>query len=191
LAELEQQHTELSEQLKVSWFGLEARTWPPSRRGPRRPRKSIVHFAFCGFFPGKHKSAAGTELQWTIVHLFDNEASCDVVDRWDEWEAARVVAAFGPAAPGALTISISPDGEQVVTLLGKDSVVVTAAVVIKRPICGHGLRLTLDRRAGGEGGDAVTDAAAMSLGLRVGLGGQPSEYLEIVDVLLPPWSAVA
>jgi hypothetical protein len=38
---------------------------------------------------------------------------------------------------------------------------------------------------------ASPSLAAMSSGLRVGLGGQPSEYLEIVDVLLPPWSAVA
>ena len=27
--------------------------------------------------------------------------------------------------------------------------------------------------------------------LRVGLGGQPSEYLDVVDVLLPPWPAAA
>jgi|ERR1022692_1321205 hypothetical protein len=41
-------------------------------------------------------------------------------------------------------------------------------------------------------GDLVDEgvSTAMSLALRVGLGGQLSEYLEIVDVLLPPWSAV-
>ncbi len=33
--------------------------------------------------------------------------------------------------------------------------------------------------------------AATSPGLRVGLCGQPSEYPQFVDVLLPPWSAVA
>jgi len=33
--------------------------------------------------------------------------------------------------------------------------------------------------------------AAMSLGTRFGLGGQPPEHLDVVDVLLPPWAAVA
>ena len=32
---------------------------------------------------------------------------------------------------------------------------------------------------------------SVALGLSIGLGGQPSECLDIVNVLLPPWSAVA
>lgn len=40
-----------------------------------------------------------------------------------------------------------------------------------------------------EGRLAVTGGQVV--GLRVGLGDRPSEYLDIVNVLLPPWSAVA